>query len=141
MGWNNIKRRPADVEYSLYIRAKANGKCQKCGRVCELNGERFFQLEASHYFGRAKESVRFDDRNVHALCSTCHKRMGGYTRKEDGEYDRWIKYLLGEQGYMLLKLEAHLPGSKKDDVMTRLVIKQKMKELKNVSNSSNNRVS
>lgn len=128
MSWNKIKIRPADIEYSLYIRAKAKGRCEKCGRVCELNGVKLFRLEASHYFSRAKESVRFDDRNVHALCSTCHKHMGGYTNKEDGEYDKWIKELLGEKGYILLKLEAHL-GHKADDKLTRLVIKQKTKEL------------
>lgn len=128
MTWHKITRRPADVEYSLYIRAKANGRCEKCGRVCELNGEKFFQLEASHYFSRRAESVRFDDRNVHALCSTCHKRMGGYTNREDGEYDMWIKSLLGERGYILLKLEAHM-NHKPDDKLVRMVIKQKIKEL------------
>lgn len=131
MGWNNIKRRPADVEYSLYIRAKAHGRCEKCGKVCEIDGQRITQLEASHYHGRRKESVRFDDRNVHALCSPCHKRMGGYIRSEDGEYDLWIKELLGERGYKLLLLEANLPH-KKDDKLTRMVIKQKRNELSRI---------
>ncbi len=128
MSWHNIKIRPADKEYSLYIRAKAKGKCEYCGRICEYEGIRYSRLEASHYFSRRAESTRFDDRNVHALCSGCHKRMGGYTNREDGEYDKWIKSLLGERGYILLKLEAHLPH-KADDKMTRLVIKQKIKEL------------
>lgn len=54
--------------------------------------------------------------------------MGGYTNKEDGEYDKWIKGLLGKQNYMLLKLEANL-GHKADDKLTRIVIKQKRNEL------------
>lgn len=128
MSWNSIKRRQADIEYSLYIRLKANGRCEYCGKVCWYEGSKYRQLEASHYFGRAKESVRFDDRNVHALCSSCHKRMGGYTNKEDGEYDLWIKKLLGDRGYILLKLEARMPHQK-DDKLVRIVIKQKLNEL------------
>lgn len=127
MGWHSIKRRQADIEYSKYIRAKAKGKCEYCGRVCEYQGQRFNQLEASHYFGRAKESVRFDDRNVHALCSQCHKRMGGYTNKEDGEYDLWIKKLLGENGYKILKLNAYQRGEK-NDALIRQWIKTEMKK-------------
>lgn len=128
MPWNNIKRRPADIVFSNFIRFKAKGKCEYCGKICWYEGTKYHQLEASHYFSRAKESVRFDERNVHALCSFCHKRMGGYTNKEDGEYDLWIKSLLGERGYTLLKLEANLPH-KKDDKLVLMVYKQKLKEL------------
>lgn len=127
MTWHKIKRRPADIEYSRYIRAKAGGRCEKCGKVCEINGERIGQLEASHYFSRRHEGVRFDDRNVHALCAKCHKRMGGYTNKEDGEYDLWIMELLGEKQYKLLKLNAHIPH-KKDDSLIRMWIKQEIKK-------------
>lgn len=123
MGWHKIHRRPADIEFSNYIREKSNWTCEKCGKVCKLDGEILHQLEASHYYSRRMESVRFDSRNVHALCSSCHKRMGGYTNKEDGEYDLWMKELLGTKGYQLLKLEAHLPH-KKDDLLVRLWIKQ-----------------
>lgn len=126
MTWNTIKRRPADIEYSNYIRQKAGWKCEYCNKVCKLNGITLNQLESSHYFSRRHEGVRFDDRNVHALCSGCHKRMGGYTNKEDGEYDLWIKELLGEKGYILLKLNAHLPH-KKDDALVRMWIKHEMK--------------
>lgn len=129
MSWHNIKRRPADIEYSLYIRAKAKGKCEYCGKICELNGERYYQLEASHYFSRGHEPVRFDDRNVHALCSSCHKRMGGYTNKEDGEYDLWIKKLMGENGYKILKLNAYQKGEKNDKLI-RLWIKNEMQKFK-----------
>lgn len=126
--WNKITRRPADITFSNFIRLKAKGKCEYCGKVCWYKGTKYYQLEASHYFSRAKESVRFDERNVHALCSSCHKRMGGYTNKEDGEYDLWIKQLLGEKGYILLKLEAHLPH-KRDDKLVLMVYKDLLKKL------------
>ncbi len=128
MSWNSIKRSPTDVEYSKYIRAKAKGKCEYCGKICEHEGVRFSSLEASHYFSRSHWSVRFDDRNVHALCGGCHKRMGGYTNKEDAEYDLWIKKLLGENGYKILKLNAY-QKSTDEEKFIRLDIKQKMKEL------------
>lgn len=123
-----IKLRPTDTLYSKYIRTKANWRCEYCGRVCQIDGQNIYRLEASHYHGRRKESVRFDDRNVHALCFTCHKELGGYTRDETGKYDLWMKEKLGEKRYKLLLLRANQTG-KKDDVITKLIINQKIKEL------------
>lgn len=128
MNWNNIKVRSTDKEYSKYIRKKSGGKCERCGKVCEIDGERLYQLDCSHYYGRRNESVRFDDDNCHALCNPCHKRMGGHTREENGEYDIWLKEKLGETRYKMLKIRANATG-KRDDKMQMLIIKQLMKDL------------
>lgn len=130
MSYFKIKRRPADTLFSNYIRQRAKWTCEYCGKVCRIGGEWIYKLEASHYYGRAKESVRFDPDNVHSLCFNCHKRMGGHTRDEKGEYDVWMKKLLGQKKYDLLAFRANGVG-KKDDKMTILYIKELIKTLGN----------
>ena len=127
--WHSIKIRPADREFSLYIRELRGWKCEKCGRVGRINGVDVAQLHASHYYGRRNESTRFDENNVRCICVSCHKRMGGHTRDENGEYDLWMKELLGEREYNLLKLRAFSTG-KRDDKMELIRIKAMRKELK-----------
>jgi len=126
MGYYHIKRRPLDTKFSNYIRKKSNWKCEFCGKVCRINGIWVAKLEASHYIGRRKESVRFDPDNVNSLCFTCHKHLGGYHRDENGEYDLWMKKKLGDKRYRALILRANLPG-KKDDFLTNLYINDLIK--------------
>lgn len=127
-GWNKVTIRTTDKLFSLYVRQKAEWKCEVCHKLCKVNGEWVAQLDASHYFGRRAESTRFDTDNVHALCSACHRRMGGHTRDEKGEYDVWIKNKLGEQRYKMLRVR-HNTTQKRDDKMTTLYIKQLLSEL------------
>jgi 5-methylcytosine-specific restriction endonuclease McrA len=124
MSWSTIKRDKADAVFSNYIRIKAGWICEKCGKLCTPS-----TMDASHYYGRGKESVRFDDENVRALCKGCHKRMGGHTKQEVGEYDLWMKELLGEKRYNALRLRANLPG-KKDRQMQFIYWSQMLKELR-----------
>lgn len=127
MSYFKIKIRPADKLFSNYIRAKSHYRCEYCQRLCKVNDEWIYKLEASHYFSRRHESTRFDPRNVHALCFTCHKELGGYTREETGKYDLWMKELLGDE-YKLLKLEANR-SKKKDDKLNLIVIKELLKSI------------
>jgi hypothetical protein len=130
MGWNQIKRNPNDILFSNYIREKAKWRCEKCGKVCKIGKERIAQLEASHYVGRGKWSVRYDIENVYALCSNCHKRMGGYTRDENGEYDLWVKEKLGEKGYRNLIIRANTPNPQmKDKILVKMLIQRLTTEL------------
>lgn len=129
MSYHDIKLRPNDTKFSNYIREKAGWKCQKCGKSCKVGGEWIAKLEASHYIGRRKETTRFDPDNVYSLCFTCHKRMGGYTRNEDGEYDLWVKKLLGPKKYRALVIRANLPG-KWDDKLTKMYIEKLTEELR-----------
>jgi len=128
MSYNDIKLRPNDTLFSNYIRAKAGWKCQKCGKLCKVNGMWIAKLEASHYMGRRKESTRFDPENVYALCFTCHKRMGGYTRDENGEYDLWVKEMLGAKRYRALIIRGNLPA-RRDDKLTKIWIYKLISEL------------
>lgn len=128
MSWYKIKREPADILFSNYIREKAGWRCAKCKKLCRVNGKWVAQLDASHYFSRSHGAVRFDERNVHALCATCHKRMGGYRPDEKGEYDLWMKEILGENGYNMLMFRANAPH-KRDKKMELLYVKELIKTL------------
>lgn len=128
MSWHTIKRRKVDIMFADYIKKKAKFCCEKCGKLCKVGDEWVAQLDASHYFSRRKENVRHDSRNVYALCSSCHRRMGGYTRDENGEYDLWVKAKLGNNEYQLLKWDAN-KYKKKDDKLTELYVRQLLKEL------------
>lgn len=54
--------------------------------------------------------------------------MGGYKNSEDGEYDLWMKDLLGEKKYRLLVIRGNLPGQKMDKKMELLYVKQLIKQ-------------
>jgi hypothetical protein len=43
-------------------------------------------LQVSHYFGRGKESTRFDPENVDALCFGCHQYWGSTDRESYREF-------------------------------------------------------
>lgn len=128
MTWHTIKRNPADILFSKYIRAKAKGKCERCGKVCEIDGERIGQLECSHYFSRRINATRYDPENCYALCSGCHKRMGGHQRDGKGEYDLWVKSKLGTR-YNLLCLRAET-YHKKDQKTDLLYVKALWNDIK-----------
>ena len=120
-----IKRRRSDILFSTYIRQKANWRCEFCNRLCRTSdGEILFKLEASHYFSRKNESVRFDPYNVHALCFLCHQRMGGHGNKE---YDTWMEEKLGTNDYNKLLLRAHT-YKKRDDFLDVEYVKKLLEE-------------
>lgn len=126
MGFYGIKPNRADVLFSNYIREKAGWRCQKCHKLCKIGDQWVASLQASHYWVRNHWNVRYDERNVHALCATCHDRMGEYKRSENGEYDLWIKELLGEDGYKKLKIDANTT-SNRDPKLWLLYVKQLIK--------------
>lgn len=107
MSWNKIKIDAADRMFSNYIRLKADWKCENCGKLCLVNGEWVARLEASHYWSRSHEGTRFDEENVHSLCNTCHRGMGGHTRTETGEYDVWMMKKLGKKKFEMLRVRAN----------------------------------
>ena len=64
-----------DRVFSLYIRlrdSRAFGyrafRCISCGAV-----KPFDKADCGHYYSRAKMSVRFDEDNCHAECSSCNR--------------------------------------------------------------------
>jgi len=116
----------ADKEFSRYIRLR-DKKCVRCHRLGENNieGEPINGLQCSHYFGRSKESTRFDEQNCDSLCFGCHQYWGSTDREAYREFK--IKQL-GENGFKILTLRANL-YKKKDRAMSLLIIKELIKNL------------
>jgi len=108
-----MKQRATDIMFSKYIRR--GGKCEICGRTD-------IKLEAAHYFGRAKESTRFDERNVHCLCFTCHKK----SHEDKSYYKNWMIATYGQDGLDLLELHSNQYKGR-DDILDKIMIKQLLK--------------
>ena len=119
---------PADRDFSLIVRELHGWRCERCGKLCRVGGTWYAKLDCSHYIGRAKRSTRYDTENARSLCNSCHQRMGGYKREENGEYDLWMKELLGEKGYRNLVLRANLPYHG-DKALEVIYVRQLRKQL------------
>lgn len=100
----NIKIDPADRVFSQYIRLR-DGKCQRCGSLVQVNLKTGLPTShhASHYFGRGKESTRFDPDNVVCLCMGCHRRWGSDERED---YREFMFRRLGKRGFGALTVRA-----------------------------------
>lgn len=93
----------ADQVFSEYIRRRDN-RCVRCGKY---QGE-WKRLQCSHFFGRRKESVRFDPQNADGLCAGCHIYFGS-----NPESCRAFKLAqLGEDAYNALCVRANTPARK-----------------------------
>jgi hypothetical protein len=115
LSWNDVKLDKADIAFSKYVRLR-DKRCVRCRR----RGEGDFGitgLQASHFHGRRKESVRFDLENVDALCAGCHRYWGTEHRNE---YEEFKINQLGQKAYDLLTLRANTPG-KRDRKMQRII--------------------
>ena len=121
--FGNIKRRPADILFSKYLRQKI-GRCEVCGRKGE--GELGIAgLVVSHFHGRRNESTRFDENlNCDILCINCHRLF----HESPARYVEWKKKKLGEKRYKLLTLAAN-QYRRKDDKLIILFLKQELSKL------------
>jgi len=109
------KLRPADTKFSKYLRELRGWKCEKCGIDCSSNHQ---YLTVSHYHGRRKESVRFDEENCDTLCRRCHL----YFEEHKEEYSLWKIKKLGRKKFDALLVRANTP-QKKDDEMILTYLK------------------
>jgi len=117
-----VKIDQADRLFSIFIRYRDKWTCVRCGKQYE---ERDQRLQNSHYFGRRKESVRFDPENCDALCFGCHR----YWEKEDREGYRSFKVRqLGQRGFDALVLRANTIV-KKDRKMILLFYREELKRI------------
>lgn len=119
MSWNKIRLDPADVAFSKYVRTKAGWRCVRCNRPATGQG-----LHCAHFHARRKESVRFDEENVDALCAGCHK----YFTNHYTEHKAWKLEQLGEKKYDLLTLRANTRGDK-NRALEKVYWTNKLKEL------------
>lgn len=125
--FRRITIRPTDKRFSLYIRKRDNHTCQRCLRYYE-NG---IGLDCSHFWGRGRESTRFDPFNCVALCRACHQYFTSYP----AEHDAWYRKRLGDQQFKLLMVRAHTVG-RRDEKMTMLYIEKLEQELRDRDRAS-----
>ena len=111
-----IKIDPLDQLFSEFIRKRANGICERCGSDKGWKG-----LQCSHFFGRAKKSVRWDEENAAALCFGCHQFFTSHPL----EHTDWFRKRLGDK-FDLLVLRAHIPH-KPDREAIELYYREKVK--------------
>jgi len=112
-----LKIDKADRIFSLYVRELADNICVRCNGITGL--------QASHYFGRAKEGTRFDPENIDCLCYGCHQYWGSTDREAYREYK--IKQL-GEDGFKRLQARAY-GYCKKDRKMAYIIWKKAYEDL------------
>lgn len=114
-----IRLDPLDRLFSEYIRLRANNKCERCGAYSK-------RLQCSHYFGRARKSVRYDEENAVALCFGCHQYFTSYPL----EHTEWFKKRLGRNFDLLLGRMriTHPPPDKK---IIELYLKERIRQLGN----------
>lgn len=120
-----IKLDKADIAFSWYIRTRDQWTCQRCGRKEEPTFENKSSLQCSHYFGRARESTRFDTENCDTLCYGCHQYWGS-TNRED--YRHFKVKQLGEKGFTLLEIRSNTYKGK-DRKMEYIIAKELLKTL------------
>lgn len=114
-----IKIDPLDKIVSEYIRKRACGYCERCRTY-----HGWQKLQASHFYGRGRRSVRYDPDNLVALCFGCHQ----YFRSYPLEYVEWVKNHLGDRAYDLLS--ARMRVIEKPDINgLTLYFRQKISEL------------
>ena len=118
-----IKHSIEDKLFSEYIRKKSKGCCAYCQKPVGYK-----RLQASHYFGRRNKSLRWDERNVSALCFTCHMVI---MTENPFHHTKWMKKKLGTAGFgRLVRASNRIKKWTKQDLKDlRVDLRKKIKEL------------
>ena len=129
-----IRVNPFDKLFSQYIRKRAMGRVGGCERclmpkkdIIKEDGSIFpawKQLQTSHFFGRAKKSVRWDEDNAVALCFGCHQ----YFTANPYEHTSWFQNHLGIERFEMLAGRARMPGRYIDKSAIAIYLKGKIQE-------------
>lgn len=104
---------------SEYVRRKAKGKCERCGRDY---GD-WKRLQCCHYHGRRMRNVRFDPTNLVALCFGCHQHF----HEQPHEFDEFMLKRLGQAEFDNLNIRAHTIGGKVDYKLWELYLLEQLK--------------
>ena len=126
-----MKLLPLDILFSEYIRKRAIariGGCERCLTtkidILKDNGKVFTdykQLQCSHFIGRSRRSVRWDEDNAVGLCAACHL----YFTANPIEYVQWFMNHIGEEKLNLL-MARNRNREKPDIEAITLYLKAKM---------------
>lgn len=116
----SLKIDTADKLFSLYIRTRDNWSCQRC---LKKYAPPTSALHCSHFFGRRKESTRYEPLNACALCMGCHL----YFTSHPAEHYEWQVKRLGQNIIDKLTLQANT-YKKKDRKLEAMYWRLKLKE-------------
>ena len=120
-----MKLDKADKVFSQVIRLR-DKECKRCHSLVQFNEKGLpITHQASHYFGRASESTRFEMDNVDTLCGACHRYWGSDERES---YRNFKIKQLGENGFKLLTIQSKT-YKKKDRAMEYIKAKVILKDL------------
>lgn len=123
--YQKIKISALDKKFSFYIRSRDEWKCQRCFKqyVHPTSG-----LHCSHFYGRARKSTRFDEKNCMSICHGCHSHLTANPEL----HRQFMLKKIGQKEYDALMIRANFPR-KPDYEMINLYLTEKLKELKNVA--------
>jgi len=117
----SVKIDSADKYFSLYIRYRDNWTCQRCGTKYEPVTN---ALHNSHFWGRARESTRFDPLNASAHCHGCHS----FFTANPELHRQWKLNRIGQAEYDRLMIRAETRQKKDRELMTILWKQEYLKE-------------
>lgn len=122
--FGRMKTDVADALFSRWIRNRDKWTCQRCHKVYPSSGPESAGLHNSHYWGRGKESTRFEPDNCDALCMGCHMV---WEKDERDQYKAFKIKQLGQKRFDSLMLQ-HNQYKKKDRKMERMIWRQALKD-------------
>ena len=113
---SGIKIDLADKYFSLFVRYRANWRCEFCLTPYPVGAQ---GLHCSHFWGRARENTRFDPENASAHCFGCHQRLTANPES----HREWKLQKIGEAKFAMLRIRAE-SRCKKDRKLMAIVCKQ-----------------
>lgn len=108
-----MKLLPLDKLFSAFIRRRAMSRVGGCERCLRPKTD-YKQLQCSHFHGRAKKSVRWDEDNAVGLCYGCHKHLTSFPL----EHTDWFREHLGELNFDLLEARMRVIGKPDREALT-----------------------
>ncbi len=118
-----IRLDPLDVLFSRLVRLRAMKLVHGCER-CLTWKEDYKKLQCSHFFGRRRRSVRWNEDNACGLCFSCHQHF----TENPLEHTEWFKKRLGEK-FELLEIQANMVGIKPDKKAIKIYLEARIKEV------------
>ena len=113
-----------DILFSELIRRRAilrTGGCERC-----LSWKVSYKLlQCSHYWGRNKKSVRYDEDNAAGLCPGCHMHLTSHP----AEHVQWFEEHLGPDKFNMLQGRMRIKG-KPDEQILLMYYQNMLKALK-----------
>jgi len=111
-----------DGLFSSIIRILADGECEYCGKYVGYE-----KLDCAHFHSRHMKTVRWDFRNVAAICGPCHT----YFHRHPNKITDWFRKRLGTEVEEQLDILAHMTIKEypinREEIESNL--KEKLKEL------------